>query len=94
MHVADLKMDTPFANVFTIIMVIRTKGADQNVRVIQTVQWAKHVFETNVKIHVSEYAVVKQSVRYQITFRFALAHREQLEMHSDSVLWLFSMKNR
>lgn len=87
MHDAVLKMIMPFANVFEIIMEIHMKAVDQNVRAIPIVQWAKHASETNVKIHVLEFAALKQFVRYQIIFQFVHAHQEQRVMHSDNV-WL------
>lgn len=94
MRAVALKMDTPFVNVFAIIMVIHMKDVDQNVLEIRIVQWAKHVFETNAKIHALECAALKPSAVYQITFRYVRARQEQLAMHSDNVLSLLNAKDQ
>lgn len=74
MPVVDLKLDKQFVNVFAIIMEIHMKDVVQNVLEILIAQWAKHVFETNAKIHALECAVLKQFALYQIIFQFVRVH--------------------
>lgn len=47
-----LNVITVHAHVYQIIKEIHTQVVDQSVSSVPTVQETKHVFETNVKIHV------------------------------------------
>lgn len=58
---------------------------DPNVVSIQIVQDIYLAFETNVQIHVQEFVVQMQFVRFSITLLLAIVHKECLAMPSLNV---------